>query len=78
MALLVKLSSEHSATPDGQILLLFSVNLQTTAGSHGMAYLGSKTCDHADKQDVEAGAPVVLSLNNFIIDLGQHVEVIFP
>ncbi|KAA6422481.1 MAG: hypothetical protein FRX49_07656 [Trebouxia sp. A1-2] len=45
-----------------------------------MAWLISSTHVGADrnKQEVQAGAPVVLPLNNLVIDLGQHVEVIFP
>ena len=43
-----------------------------------MTYLGKQSCGHTDKQEVQAGAPVVLPLNNLIIDLGQHVEVVFP
>jgi len=43
-----------------------------------MAYLISASCGHTDKQEVKAGAPVVLPLNNLIIDLGKHVKVVFP
>ncbi len=77
-ALLIRLSSEHTAMPNVQILLLCCVNSQTSAYQHGMAYLISASCGHTDKQEVQAGAPVVLPLNNLIIDLGQHVEVVFP
>ncbi len=78
MALLIRLSSDHSTMHYAQILLLCCVDLHTTAGQHGMAYLISASCGHTDKQEVKAGAPVVLPLNDLIIDLGQHVEVVFP
>ena len=78
MALLIRLPSENSAMPCAQTLLMFCVNFQTIADHHGMACLIIASCGNTDKQEVQAGAPVVLPLNNLIIDLGQHVEVVFP